>query len=58
MTRGVGPKSYTVDGNDAIREQWHRRCLVRLGWARDSAAERSSVASTDLIGSGLRFIGR
>ncbi len=56
MERSIGTKSYTVDGNDTLREQWHRSCLRVLGWAFGSTASRPGVAVTELIGSGFRYL--
>lgn len=53
MTRAVGTTSYFLDGNDTTREQWHESCLRMMGWAPDATTSLSSVASSELVRSGL-----
>lgn len=53
MTRAVGTTSYFFDGNDTTREQWHKSCLRVMGWAPDATNSLSSVASSELVRSGL-----
>ena len=62
MSRGVGTKSYFFDGNSTMREDWHKSCLRVLGWAPDATASLASLASNELVrsglSSGLQYLGR
>ena len=53
MTRMMGTTSYTFDGNDTVREQWHNNCLRALGWTPEAKASLASVASSELVRTGL-----
>ena len=53
MARAVGTASYVFDGNGTMREQWHSNCLRGLGWAPDNKAALASIASSELVRSGL-----
>lgn len=53
MTRAVGTTSYFFDGNDSMREQWHKNCLRAMGWTPDAKSSLASVASSELVRSGL-----
>jgi hypothetical protein len=53
MARAVGSASYYFDGNDTMREQWHKNCLRAMGWTPDTKASLASVASSELVRSGL-----
>ncbi len=58
----MGAKSYSFDGNSTMREEWHKSCLRLMGWAPDATATLASVASNELIrtglSSGLQYFGR
>lgn len=62
MSRAMGAKSYSFDGNNTMREEWHKSCLRLMGWAPDATATLASVASNELIrtglSSGLQYFGR
>lgn len=62
MSRAMGAKSYSFDGNNTMREEWHKSCLRLMGWAPDATAKLASVASNELIrtglSSGLQYFGR
>ena len=53
LTKVTGTKSYSVDGNDTTRDQWHKSCLRVMGWASGSTPSVPNVVSTELITSGL-----
>ena len=48
MERALGTKTYTVDGNESLRERWHRSCLRGGGWVWRSTASRPSVANAEM----------
>lgn len=62
MTRAMGTTSYFFDGNETVRGRWHDSCLRAMGWAPDTTASLSSLASNELIrtglSSGLQYFGR
>ena len=53
MTRAVGSTSYFFDGNETMREQWHKNCLRAMGWTPDAKASLASAASSELVRSGV-----
>ena len=53
MARAMGTTSYFFDGNNSMREQWHANCLRAMGWTPDATASLTSMASNELIRTGL-----
>lgn len=59
MTRAVGTSTYFFDGNDNVREQWHKSCLRAMGWASGGGkGPLPEWVSPELISAGIQYIVR
>lgn len=56
--RAVGSKTYTTDGNNALREQWRKACLQKLGWTMRTTMPNLGLGSADPRNGAQRYTAR